>query len=482
MISDPIHNSWTIARSAILTHQHRLSVTSNNIANIDTPGYTRRVVHLGTAPETPSNIYQVRDYSKGVGVTVADVVRAQNHMLQNLLRQQTADATGHRTRGDALAGLEALMREDGDSSLGMRLDAFWNSWYDLSNQADNVGFRSVVIQRGVELAAHMNALYSRIDSYEQQILGGVPGNYSGQLPADINHFNRLTEELQDLNARISYSLGGFEPHALMDRRDVLLTELSQFADVSVSPDGAVSLDGEVVVSANGNVRAVLEISNAGPPPTFELDGAAVNITSGALAAWADVLDIAAGMRDRLDILAADLMNAVNELHNSDLNPDGDTYDLNGNRVDWDFFTGVGASDMAVNALIYDPANPLDMDPYLVAAATSRFDVGVPNPGDGSLALQIADLATQNRAALNNQNFNAYHTTGLSLLGGLIQTELALADDGDAIINSLKDQLQAEIGVNMDEELMDMVLAQRAFQAAARLLQVVDELMVTIIQR
>ncbi len=481
MLSDPIHNGWTIARSAILTHQHRLAVTANNIANIDTPGYSRRITHLATAPETPSSIHEVRDYSKGVGVTIAGVVRSRNDMLQNLLRQQTADTNGHRTRGDGLGALEALLREDGDGSLGMRFDAFWNSWYDLSNQADNIGFRNALIGRTVELTSHMSAIYGRIESFEQQIIGGVNPDFTGRLPGDVKQFNRLTQELQDLNTRINYSLGGFEPHALMDRRDLVLNELSELADITVDANGGVTLDGEVVVSSDGNTRAVLAISDAGPPTTFSLDDGTgpvtVPITSGALAGWSDVLDIAAGMRDRLDTLANELIDAVNVLHTAG-------YDLNGNEG-LEFFIGTGASGIAINTIIYDPDNPLAMDPARIAAAGSRHEDGpppVPNPGDGSVALQIADLGAQNRAALNNQTFGDYHTAGLTMLGGVVQTEKALADDGDAIINSLKNALQVEIGVNMDEELMDMVLAQRAFQAAARLLQVVDELMVTIIQQ
>ncbi len=481
----PIHDSWTIARSAILTHQHRLAVTANNIANIDTPGYSRRTVRLGTAPETPSALTQTRTWSNGAGVQVLDIVRTSNQMKSNMLRQQLSDTSGHHTRADALGSLESLMREDDDSALGVRLDAFWNAWSDLSNQADNVGFRSVVIQRGNELASHLRSLSSRIDGFDGQIIGGSPGNYTGQLASDVDSFNRMTTELQDLNRQISFASSSFDPNALMDRRDVLLREISEFADVSVGSDFSVTLDGQAVVSGDGTVRADLEITDAGPPPLFALDGTAVTLSSGHIGAWVDVLGISTVMSDRLDLLAVDLADAVNRIHNSDLNPAGDSYDLTGQRCDWNFFTATSAADIAVNTIIYDPANPMQMNPSLIAAAGSIYDDGLgttgPNTADGARALQIADLADATRSALNAQGFGAFHVTGLTLLGSIISTERTLGDNGDAIIGAIEDDLQSEIGVNLDEELMDMMAAQRAFQAGTRLLQTVDEMMQTILK-
>ncbi len=481
----PINDSWTIARSALLTHQQRLAVTSNNIANVDTPGYHRRSVILAPVKETPPNINEIRSWSNGAGVRVANIVRSYNAMAASMLRQQSGDAAAHETRADALGGLESLMREEGDSALGSRLDAFWNAWYDLSNQADNGGFRSVVIQRGVELASHLNSLDRRVDQFQNHVLSGVPGDYSGTLPMDIAELNRLSEELQDLNMRISYSSSSFEPHELMDRREIVLRAMSELADIKVGGDFAVTLDGQTVVSANGGIREALNLSDAGPPPVFELDGSAVSVLSGKIGAWVDVIGISESLRERLDILAGELAAAVNTVHNSDLNPEGDSFDLDGQRCDWDFFAGVSASDIAVNTLIYNPADPMSMNLRLIAAAASFYDDGEgttgPNQGDGTRALQIAELAEGTYVALNAQGFGAYHSTGLTLLGGVISTEQALADNGKAIINALEDALQAETGVNLDEELMDMMQAQRAFQAAAKLLNTIDEMMLTIMQ-
>jgi flagellar hook-associated protein 1 FlgK len=263
-----------------------------------------------------------------------------------------------------------------------------------------------------------------------------------------------------------------------------LNEISQMAPVTVGVDHSVSLDGQAVVAADGSMRGVLSIPAAGPPPEFAIDGAAIKITSGRLGAWTEVWAVSDALRTRLNELTTELADAVNGIHNSDRNPDGDSFDFAGERCDWDFFVGSTAADIAVNPLIYDPTNPMSMDSGRLAAAATRHDDGpppIPNSGDGTRALQIAQLATTVRANLNGQTFAAFHATGQSMLGGIIQTERALAEDGSAIMDSLTNALQADTGVNMDEELMDMLSTQRAFQAAGRLMQTIDEMMVTIVQ-
>ena len=483
-MTDLINTGWTIARSALLTQQQRLTVIANNIANVNTQGYSRRDVLLGTVQETPSSLQEVRNYSIGVGVRVADVVRAQSTAIQNMLRQQTGDMQGHDTRANALSQLESLLTADGDNSLDAKLSQFWSAWSDLANQADNVALRTVVVQKAATLAASFNTIQNRISDFSGQIISGTPGSFTGSLPSDVDSFNQLASQLQDLNARISYSLSSFDSNALQDQRETVLTELSKLADIKVGTDYSVTLDGQTVVSGNGSTRADLAVTSGGPPPTFELGGVSVAITSGNIGAWSDVLDIAAGMGDRLDVLATELMTAVNNLHNSDKNVSGDTYDLSGERCDWDFFTGTGAGDIAVNLSIYDPSRPLEMDASRVAAASSRSDAGpppVPNASDGSIALQIADLAGDTFAALGGQTMGGYYTTGLVLLGNLIQSEESLADSGKSVVSALTDALQSEVGVNMEEELMSMTQAQRAFQAASRLMSILDELMQTLLQ-
>jgi flagellar hook-associated protein 1 FlgK len=168
-------------------------------------------------------------------------------------------------------------------------------------------------------------------------------------------------------------------------------------------------------------------------------------------------------------MAFELIGAVNALHSAG-------YDLDGN-TGIDFFTGTDCATIAVNGAMYDPSNPLLSNPRMVAAAASLFDAGppaIPNTGDGANALALADLAYAKIAGLNNQSFGDNLTTLSVSLGAAALSERERAGDGEAVLNMLKNSMQSETGVSMDEELVD--------QSAARLVTTIDEMMETVINR
>ena len=133
--------------------------------------------------------------------------------------------------------------------------------------------------------------------------------------------------------------------------------------------------------------------------------------------------------------------------------------------------------------MYDASDPLLNNPRLIAAANTLHDAGpppVPNVLDGDNALEIADLNYTDIAGLGNQTFNEFFGTMQSELGARIQTEEDLVTDGAAITAMLEAAIQSETGVNLDEEMMEMIAAQKAFDASARIVTVVDEMMSLII--
>ena len=168
------------------------------------------------------------------------------------------------------------------------------------------------------------------------------------------------------------------------------------------------------------------------------------------------------------------MTQINTLHTTG-------YDLDGN-VGVDFFTGSGATGIQVNPALYNPVNPLLNQPRLVAAASTLHAPGEPNEGDGSAALAIADLADNKIAALGNQTFNNYSTELVAGLATSIQSEEALAADGKAVVDSLNNAIQGETGVSLDEEMIEMISAQRAYQASAKLVTTIDDMLDTLINR
>jgi flagellar hook-associated protein 1 len=477
-----LHDSLTIARSAILAHQERLAVISDNIANVNTPGYHRKRVMLATNPAIDPTMLEVRKYDLGTGVTVAGVMRAYNGMTEALLREQAGFAGYHEAQAGGLGSLEALLNGSADgSSLATGLQQFWNAWQDVAVHPDTLAFRSVLIEQGAALADQFSTLDDRLVNFRSQIVSGVAAPYVGLIPAEVGNINGMLHQLQDLNYRISYSLSHFQPNTLLDTRTELLRELSDKLDIVVDADFNVTLDGQTLVNANGSVMNELVVTDiaagAEPAVRYEVDGVEVTVAGGTLGGWTNVVDTADSMRAMLDTLAGELMNAVNAIHNSD-HPDAtsDAFDWNGDRSTLDFFTGTGAADMRVNALIRDPANPMNNNPHAIAAA------GEPSPGNGAKALEIAALTDARLPGLNELTLLEYFTSHMGSLGARVETATQLARDGEAIVGMLLDAIQDETGVNLDEELVELVSAQRAYQAAVRLFTTIDGMLDTVINR
>ena len=183
-------------------------------------------------------------------------------------------------------------------------------------------------------------------------------------------------------------------------------------------------------------------------------------------------------------MATQLITAVNSIHNSITSTTGDAFDLNGNASAIDFFSGSDASTIAVNPLIHDDTNPLNDNPSLIAAAATVHSVFplVANPSDGAKALQIADLANTGVAALGGQTFTQYLSTTTAALGSTVKSCTDQATQDNAVVSSLQDSIQQETGVNLDDEMVNMMSAQRAYQASVRVLTTVDGMLDVIINK
>lgn len=455
----------TVARSGILTQQERLNVIAHNITNVDTAGYHRQVASLTTNPCKLPNISTTRDYAQGTGVTVADITREYDLLRERAVLGELSDYALNDFMANQLPDIESIMQTDTQNGLAETLTAFWTAWQDVASYPDNESMRAVALEAGVQLAAVLNKTSSSLASYAEGIATGVSPNINGSVTSEVDRLNIITQELQTLNHKITlYENTRVSAGDLEDRRDVLVSELAQLADVSVDAGYHITLDGQTLVSSDGLTRNELTISSS-DPLSFEVAGTPVTIESGTLGGWGRLVEYIDSLSGGLDTLASELITQINALHTTG-------YDLDGNPG-MAFFTGSTASDMAVNSALYNADNPMLNKPRLIAAAKSLFDPGGPNEsaltGDGSNALAIADLSGATFAALDDQSFNDYYSQLTSALGAQIESYEALAEDGETIVTALRAAIQSESGVSLDEELVSMITAQRAYQAAANLL-------------
>lgn len=448
-----------IGVTGLRAQQAAISVTSHNIANVNTEGYTRQ--RASFSEEIP---LQTLIGTFGMGVKFAGITR----MRQNLLDGNYRAAAGQQNEYDLIGGnaraLEGVLGDINGNTIGTGLAEFFNAWHDLTTGPEDLAVRQAVIDKSVTLT----------DFFHQASLqlGSIAGDLDLQVNASADDINSLTQRIASLNSDIFRAeQGGAGPASdLRDQRDTLLDGLSSYMNLTITEQS----NGMVDVSANGEALVTglnpfaVQVVPAGSPAHPEIRSSAnvpLATTSGKLTGLVRAYQDFDSTQTTIDGMAAALITAVNNLHAG-----GASFDLNGN-AGVAFFSGTDAASIAVNPAII-------ADPRLVAAADTA------NPGNTGNALKIAqlqDALTYPAGSPTTTLIDAFRNLLVKLGSAAQNADQLAATYGDAL-NNLKGQRQSMNGVNMDEELSNMIAYQHAYEAAARIVTTVDETMDLIINR
>lgn len=397
--------SLEIGKRSIMTHQTALSVTGHNISNTNTSGYTRQVANLVTTRPyyTPSLTSNSGVGQLGTGVQIASLERLRDAFLDGQIRHENKTTGYWSAIQDTLAKIEVILNEPSNDGLRTVMDQFWEAWQDLAAHPESESVRAVVAQRGAALADAFNHTHKQLTELREDVNAFVK--------VKVNEINSIAQQLADLNQQIlAITIAGKQPNDLLDKRDLLIDELSKIVDVSVYNDQngmiSVQLGGRPLVQ--GKDYALLETA-ADTKGMFQViwsdTKTAVRIDGGELrglldARGASELDkspsiykeIIPDMIDNLNQLAKTIILRTNEIHrggfslnNQTLFPDGINFfsepaDVNGD-YEW-------AAIIRVEDAIYN-------DPMNIAAARYHTWDSVnsveTNAGDGAIALLIAQL-------------------------------------------------------------------------------------------
>jgi len=451
-----------IALSSLLAQQRALDVIGHNVANVNTPGYRRQEAVLRTGEPYPpagaSALLMGGQY--GSGVEVEMIRRAQDAYLDLHARTVTQQMAQWESAHAALQEVESIISQTPDANLGALLDRFWTSWQDLSAHPEELSARVDVRQQAITLTEAIRRTVAEL----RETQAGI----DLQLKGKVDDVNRLAAEVASLNTQISAAQAeGKQPNDLLDRRDQDLSELSRLIGIT-----AFATDrGDII--ANVGARPLIQggewygIEAATRPDghievRWQEDGTAVRIQTGEMAGAINVRDTTVpNYLAQLDTLAQNLISAVNAVHGTGYGMDGST--------GVDFFTpGATAADIDVSAAVLADARAI--------AAAAAAD----SPGDGSLALQIAQVRDQ--ALIGGLTLNDAFR---SLMTEVATTTREAADTVAARQQSLRQvtlRQQSLYGVSLDEEMSNMIVYQHAYEAAARLMATLDEMLGTLIER
>jgi flagellar hook-associated protein 1 FlgK len=444
------------ATSALLTQQRAINVTGNNIANVNTPGYSRQRLNLETGLPTQTGLGMM-----SYGVTSTDVERVYDRFLGVQLNNENANLGRWEAQKGMLDRVEVVFDESGGYGLNQALSDFWNSWQDLSLKPEGQTERAVVASTSQGLVDAIRQKYGELEQVRKDIDIAVRDG--------VETVNRLAAQIADLNQKIARTeIGGTNANDYRDRRDLVLKQLSEMIDITSFEDAG----GQVVVSVgagrplveSGNTWQLSAQTNAeGHTDIFwpDVDGGLVKLSGeirgGRIGGWLQTRDTKiAGYQSDLDALALGLMSEVNNLHTAG-------YGLGG-TTNTKLFTGSGAVDMQVN-----PDVLVDLNLIAASAPPGAY-------GNADQAIAINALRTGLTMNGGTSTFDAAANALVSRVGYDVQTAKANAGHQADMMTYLENYRESVSGVSLDEEMVNLVKFEAAYNAAAKMVSMADEML------
>ncbi|HLW87333.1 MAG TPA: flagellar hook-associated protein FlgK [Terriglobales bacterium] len=443
-----LYGALSIATGALGAEQGALDATTNNVANVNTPGYSRlQPVLVESSPITVGSV------TYGTGVELEKLQSLRDPILQMRIQEETQQ------QGQLNASLTAMQQAQvqfttSSGDIGTEISNFFASLNQISTDPTNLALRQGALTAAGNMATAFNNVANNLG---QQRL-----NLDSNVSQDVGQVNVLTGQIATLNTQIS-ELQGVNQNAstLVDQRDVLIGKLSNLIDVSnIQSDNGLTLttsNGTALV-VGGQSFALTTQANASGLQDVYAQGKDITtaLTSGDLTGLLQARDqTIPGLLSNLDTLAAAVSNSLNTA-----NQQG--FDLNGN-AGGNLFVPPAASGQGAAAGMALATT----DPALIAASSD----GTPG-SNGNLAVLAA---VENQPVAAGQAPTDYYSNIVFTVGNTVSNDSAELSASQSILSQLQDQRAGISGVSLDEEASNTVQFQRAFDAAANVVTSINDM-------
>ncbi|MEN6460747.1 MAG: flagellar hook-associated protein FlgK [Syntrophomonas sp.] len=481
-----------IGKRSIITHQTALEVTGHNIANASTEGYTRQVPNIVTtrpwhAPVLTGNtgVGQL-----GTGVNVDEIQRLRDSFLDSQIRTESQTSGYWSMIQDSLSKIEVILNEPSDDGLRSVMDQFWQSWQDLSANPESESSRSVVAQRGMAMAEGFNHIYTQLTDLRDDL--------NATVKIKVDQINSIARQVADLNQQIlSITISGQQPNDLIDKRDLLIDQISQIAEVKTVNDknGLIALqlgDRMLVQGVDYNELGTMQDQNGMHMVVWNDTQSKAQINNGELKGILDVRgktkldqdknssykEIVPNMLDKLNAMAKTIIIKTNDIHRGGYSLNNKEDDSATAYPELSYPDGTDFFDMPEDpdtyqewALSMKVDDEIQDDPKAIAAASHMTwdSTGEKvNFGDGSNALAIAQL----KQSLNSLAFRT-ETDDLTLtfpnntlsgdleinlsVGGLITVNIAPPANKYTDLSDFAEAIQNTLNNNSDLQKNDLTI-------------------------
>jgi flagellar hook-associated protein 1 len=457
-----------MAGQSLQTQQTAVAVTGQNLANVNTTGYTRQTADIETSPDVTVTGIGL----EGTGAQVLTIQQAVDAVLNNQIQGQQSVNGYWNAQQSALQNVQDNLDEflntsnsaatntststTTSSGLSSLLNNFFNDLQSVATSPTSIPARQSLISDAQSLATAFNQMSSQFGQQDTEM--------NTTLSNDVDSANQLLSDIAGLNQQIqSTEFAGGDANDLVDKQQQDLQNLAQLTDITTSAgtNGQVnvSIDGQSLVSGNkvldtlqtydpGNGNLLVETATGGSPLT---------LTGGSMQGTIDARNgTLATLQNSVNTLASTLITQFNSIYSTGYSLTGATGGV--------FFNGSDATSITVNPTL---AN----DPSSFQASGSATA-----SGDNSIALQLADLATAAQSGLSGQTFTGSYVQTVGNFGNALQGANTQVTNQTAVMNMLTAQQQTVSGVSIDEEMTHLLTFQQAYEASAELVSTVNQML------
>lgn len=453
-----LYGALELGRQSLIAQQLALQVTGHNIANINTPGYSRQDVYFEDTYTLQKGIG-----ATGMGVNVKAVEGFRDRFLEIRLNQEAQNLGAMEVTVDGLASIESVL-VSGNAGIRESLQQFFHGVQALTQDPANLSLRTDLIAKGNRLVSQVQTAYSQLQDIQY--------NLDAVIPAAVREINDLSGQIAGLNQMIlEGGVNGGNVSDLKDQRAELARQLGSRIGVMTYEDNRGMLNiqtegGAILVAGNASVE--LTAVKSGSDPFYHIySGPAdmtASITKGELGGRLQIRDQnVPEYLTVLDNLAGTLTEEFNAIHQNGYDLDNDTLS--------DFFqpfTPPSPGDYTGAARLFamNISDPRDI------AASGAMDA----PGNNTIALALSELEDQPVPALSARSFSDFWQNNLTNLGVEVQSSSSSLQSRKLIVSNLQDMRDSVSGVSLDEEAVKLIEYQRGFEAMSRYLRTVDELL------
>jgi flagellar hook-associated protein 1 FlgK len=446
-------NLLAIAASGAKAAETALDLTGQNIANASTQGYVRRSAN--TVEIAPASSWSVANDVSLSGVTVSGIVRNADPFLQAEARSTASNAAGAKATVSGLTNVEIAVE---DSGLFTAVGNFANAMTSLAQNPTNPSTRALVLQSGQAMAGAFQIAARGLSSSQTDL--------QGEIGDGVSQINTLTTQLASINTQLAASAGSAAISSsvttsdranLLDRRDSLLDQISQYANIATTlqPDGSANItlggvSGPPLITGT-TVNTLNASVNADGTETLKVGNATVALGGGSLAGRQAALVKLAQIGGDLDSLAASIATTVNTAQ-------AQGSDLTG-KPGAALFSGSSAATLAMTTSA----------PAAIATAAAGSPAG--SADTTNLAALNGAIGTLDPAGTMNGI--------LTDISGAVNTATTTQTTLDTLSSAAAASLSAQAGVNLNNEAVNLVQFQQAFQASGKVMQTASNLFTTI---